>query len=610
MKIIDFSGSDCRHCYKCVRGCQVSAISVRDSLAVIDEERCILCGQCLDLCPQHAKARRSELPAVQKMLADGEQVVLSLAPSCQSLCDVPLPGQAAPFSLGQLTAALRRLGFFQVRETAEGAVCVTGEYQRLLQEGVRDNLLTTCCPGVVSLVEIHYPQLIPLLAPVVSPMVAHGRLIKQQLGRQVKVVFAGPCLAKMAEAKDPRNHGAIDAVLDFGELTAWLLREEICPAACEPEPFDNEEPGVNRLYPIRGGILTAIGVGAGGQSPAAREANGRCQSVDTVAAAAADSPTVHYRRLTVDGLQDCRELCQSLLQNELHHCLIEMNLCAGGCINGPLMPRTQRSRFRQQLDYQNAIAPKAPHPDLIARPAQDTPFTAVFRDRTPTAPLPTEKQLQGILARTGKKTPADELNCGACGYPTCREKAVAVFQGRAEVDMCIPYMHDQAASLANLVMETSPNIVLIVNRNLDILEYSAVGERYFGKSRAQALQMKLDDFFDPHDFLAVMDTHQNIHGRKVAYPQYDLVTLQNIVYLPMQDGALATIIDITAAEKKAREEYARKLETIEMAQKVIDKQMTVAQQIAGLLGETTAETKVSLTKIGRILLEDSEEVHI
>ena len=603
MKIIDFSGSHCRHCYKCVRGCPVKAVSVRDSLAVIDEERCILCGQCLGLCPQHAKAHRSDLPAVRKMLADGEPVVLSVAPSHRSLAssllcgqtggfagqaNVP-SGQASPFSPGQLAAALRRLGFFQVRETAEGAVCVTGEYQRLLREGDRDNILTTCCPGAVSLIEIHYPQLVPLLAPVVSPMIAHGLLIKKQLGSRTKVVFAGPCLAKMAEAKDPRRQSAVDAVLGFDELMSWLSGEGICPASCEPEPFDGEDPGVNRLYPIRGGILTAVDTAPGNESPAA------------------SGP---YRRLFADGLEDCLELCQSLTQGELHRCLIEMNLCAGGCINGPLMPPTRRRRFCQQLDYQNEIPPRAPGADICVRLAQDISLAAGFQDRTPAAPLPTERQLLDILARTGKKTPADELNCGACGYPTCRDKAVAVFQGRAEMDMCIPYMHDQAASLSNLVMETSPNIVLIVNRSLEILEYSAVGERYFGKSRAEALQMKLDDFFDPRDFLEVLDTRQNIHGRKVSYPQYGLVTLQNIVYLPMQDGALATIIDITAAEKKAREEYARKLETIEMAQQVIDKQMTVAQQIAGLLGETTAETKVSLTKIGRILLEDSEEVHI
>lgn len=583
MKLIDFSGSRCKHCYKCVRCCTVKAINIQDSQAVIDESRCIHCGLCLNICPQDAKTRHSDLPAVKQLIRDGCRVVLSVAPSYLGLLPFHSPEQAA--------AALRGLGFYQVRETAEGAACVTEEYVRLLAEGRMDNILTTCCPSAVAFVEMYYPQLTDCLAPVVSPMIAHGMLIKKQLGNDTRVVFAGPCIAKQAEAGDPRHPNCVDAVLGFDELLNWLKQEDIRPENCGLSSFDGADPRINRLYPVTGGIISSV-------SQTSRTAD-------------------PYRKFYVDGIQNCRELCESMKRGEIHGCFVEMNLCTGGCVKGPLAPEEGSSRFKLRLDYEQKTV-KEPadlasclgtSPDAAGSGsmAASLNFGKTFRSREPASPEPSEEQLREILARTGKRTPADELNCGACGYPTCREKAVAVFQNRAELTMCIPYMHDQAASLSNLVMETSPNIVIIVNRDLDILEYSAIGQRYFGKTKAEALKMKLSDFFDPSDFKEVLDTRRNIHGRKVAYPQYDLITLQNIVYLPSQDSALATIIDITAAEKEARREYARKLETIEMAQQVIDKQMTVAQQIAGLLGETTAETKVSLTQIGRILLADRDE---
>ena len=237
-------------------------------------------------------------------------------------------------------------------------------------------------------------------------------------------------------------------------------------------------------------------------------------------------------------------------------------------------------------------------------------FGKIFLDHSPKDPMPTEAQILEILRKTGKNKPEDELNCGACGYPTCREKAIAVFQKKAELNMCIPFMHEKAESLSNLVMDTSPNIVLIVDKDMRIMEYSAVGEKYFGKTRAEALDMYLYEFIDPVDFQWVYDTHQNIHGKKVTYTEYSLSTLQNIVYVDKEDVVLATFIDITKEEEQAQQEYERKLETIDLAQKVIHKQMMVAQEIAGLLGETTADTKTTLTQLCRSLLEEGSESEV
>lgn len=576
MKIIDFSGSRCKHCYKCVRSCEVKAIDIRHSQAIIAEDRCILCGHCLNICPQDAKTLHSDLPLVKELLAQGSPVILTLAPSYRALLH--------HCSAGQLVSGLKQLGFAQVRESAEGSACVTEEYVNLLRAGQMDNIITSTCPSAVSLIETYYPELVSHLAPVVSPMIAQGMLLRRLLGADVRIVFAGPCIARKAEAADARYRGYIDAVLDFGELLRFAAQSGIRFDACEPASFDNDDPGINRLYPVTGGILTAV------------------EETEKARGFASDP----YRHFYVDGIQNCRELCESMRRGELHRCFIEMNMCAGSCVKGPMLQGRGGSRFKLRLDYEaefeRSAVPK--RRDFPAQAGLD--LHKEFRDHSPAAPIPTQAQIRDIMALTGKKTPADELNCGACGYATCREKAIAEFQGRAEKNMCVAYMHEQAASLSNLVMETSPNIVLVVSRDLQILEYSAVGEKYFGKSRAQALKCRLDDLIDPADFRQVLESHENIHGKKVSFPDYHLIVLENIVYLPSQDAALATLIDITEAELRAKEEYEKKLETVNMAQRVIDKQMTVAQEIAGLLGETTAETKVTLSKIGRILLDDAE----
>ena len=279
-------------------------------------------------------------------------------------------------------------------------------------------------------------------------------------------------------------------------------------------------------------------------------------------------------------------------------------MCAGGCIKGPTVNDEFISRFKIKLDMEETIPREPADRFELERTANNISFKKEFLDRSPREPMPTQEQIRQILRMTNKFKPEDELNCGACGYPTCREKAIAVFQHKAEVSMCIPYMHEKAESMSNLVMETSPNIVLIVGADMKILEYSDVGEKYFGKTRSEALEMYLYEFIDPVDFQWVFDTRQNIHGKRVTYPEYHLSTLQNIVYIEKENAVLATFIDVTREEEQAKEDYEKKLETIDLAQKVIHKQMMVAQEIAGLLGETTAETKTTLTRLCHSLLDN------
>ena len=573
IEIIDFKATKCKHCYKCVRYCEVKAIQVKDERAVIMPDKCILCGHCLKICPQSAKTLKSDLDLVKGFIARGDRVVVSIAPAYMGLLKYK--------TIGQVRSALIRLGFEDVRETSEGAAFVTAEYARLLEEHTMENIITTCCPSVNDLVEIYYPELVPYLAPVVSPMIAHGKLLKEELGRGVRVVFLGPCIAKKKESLDMRHQGFIDAVLNFNDINRWLDEENIVIEDCEDMPFTRFDPKVNRLYPVTNGVVSSV--------------------------LATEPEKDGYRKFYVHGVSNCIDLCKSMARGEIKGCFIEMNMCSGGCIKGPTVNDESISRFKVKLDMEEAIAREPASGKAMEPVWEKVSFRKRFVDRSPKDPMPTEEQIREILRMTNKTRPEDELNCGACGYPTCRDKAIAVFQHKAEVSMCIPFMHEKAESMANLVMETSPNIVLIVGEDMRILEYSDVGEKYFGKTRSEALQMYLYEFIDPADFQWVFETHQNIHGKRVNYPEYHLSTLQNIVYIEKENAVLATFIDITKEEEQAREDYEKNLETIDLAQKVIHKQMMVAQEIAGLLGETTAETKTTLTKLCQSLLDDGSD---
>ncbi len=573
MAIIDFKATKCKHCYKCVRTCEVKAIMVKDERAEIMPDKCILCGHCLIACPQEAKTLVSDLGMVQNFIRRGEKVVVSIAPSYMGLLEYK--------TIGQVNTALRKLGFSDVRETAEGAAIVTEEYAKLLREGKMENIITTCCPSVNDLIEIYYPELVPYLAPVVSPMIAHGKILREEYGPDAKIVFLGPCIAKKKESEDPRHSGYIDAVLNFNDIKQWLDEENIVISDCEDTPYTGMNPRVNRLYPVTSGVVNSV-----------------------LATEIGDDT---YHKFYVHGSSNCIELCKDMIAGDIKGCFVEMNMCAGGCIKGPTVDEEFTSRYKIKLDMERKILKEPVKSREIEYACGDLDFGKVFEDHSPRDPMPSEQQIKEILAKIGKTKPEDELNCGACGYATCRDKAIAVYQKKAELNMCIPYMHSKAESLSNLIMDTTPNVVLVVDRDMKILEYSAVGERYFGKTKQEATQMYLFEFIDPSDFQWVFDTRQNIHGKKVSYPEYNLSTLQNIVYVESQDVVLATFIDITKEEEEKQQDYEKKLETIDLAQKVIHKQMMVAQEIAGLLGETTAETKTTLTTLCQSLLAGDEE---
>ena len=567
MPIIDFKATMCKHCYKCVRGCEVKSIMIRDGRAYIMPNRCILCGQCLLNCPQSAKTVQSGLEKVRDMIAQGQKVIASISSSYIGVL---------PFrERGQVKTALKKLGFTAVRDVAEGAALATREYVRLLEEGKMKNIITTACPSIMDLMEIHYPELLDYVAPVIRPSGIHTAMLKAEYGEDAKVVYIGPCVAEKAKSRA----SAPDAALTFEEIKKWLAQEKIDIECCEAEPVEDQMPGVNLRYPVSGGLLNAV--------------------------LATKTKQDEYRKFYVSGVKDCLDVCEALKTGEVKGCFIEMNACHGGCINGPATA-AEVSSFKVKLDLE-AILPREPADlSLLSEAERNVNTHRTFMPRPQKEKIPTEEEIREILKKTGKNRPEQELNCGACGYPTCREKAIAVFQNKAEVDMCIPYLHEKSSSLSHMVMETSPNVIMIIDEELRIADCSAAVEKYFKVKPKELKGRKLSDFISPEDVAEVFCTHKNIHSRKVAYPDWNLITFQNISYIEEGNFVIATLIDVTKEEMQKQQELEKKKETVELAQKVIFKQMMVAQEIAGLLGETTAETKTTLTKLCSLIEDETE----
>lgn len=569
MRVIDFTDAKCKHCYKCVRHCMVKAISVRNEQAHVLNEHCINCGRCLEICPQNARTFASDMERVKGYLGQGKKTIISIAPSYVGVLEFDTPGQVVD--------ALEKLGFYQVRETAEGAALVTAEYKKLLASGKAANIITTCCPSFNDLAEKYYPECIPYLAPVVSPMVAHGRYIKKIHGEDTKVVFLGPCIAKKQEAiGDSRVAGAIDAILTFEEFAVWLEKSGIQLRECQDRPMANPNPKINRLYPMSGGVIQSV-----------------------LTEKEADS----YDKIFVDGLGNCMEMLESLQRGELDHCFIEANICEGGCMKGPASSRWNTSFVSAKIKISKA----ASHEEMPQLPVLSSrELEKTFHDCPLQDPMPTEEEIRTILKSTSKYTPEDELNCGACGYGTCRDKAIAVFQGKAEIGMCLPYALTQAESMSNVVMDITPNMIFIVDREMHIKECNPKAQELFGVGRDEALTRYIFELIDSTDIEEVLSTKKPILNKKLNMPHVKMTVTESIVYIDELEAVLVTYVDITKQEQIKEQHYQLKVETVEMAQAVIDKQMMVAQEIAGLLGETTAETKVTLSKLRDAILNGED----
>ncbi len=550
MECLTLKKSNCKNCYKCIRHCPVKSIRFSGNQAYIIGNECIMCGQCFVVCPQGAKEIVEETEKVKVLLSGSDPVVVSLAPS--------FVANYEGVGIESMREALKKLGFFDAEETALGATVVKREYDRMINEGEKDIIISSCCHSINLLIQKKFPSLLPYLADVLSPMQAHCLDIKKRMPN-AKTVFIGPCVSKKDEAQ--HYEGIVDAVLTFDELTAWFKEENIEPQ----KSIVADDKSLARFFPTTGGILKTM-----------------------------EKSNPDYSYMAIDGTENCIAALNDIEAGNLHKCFIEMSACAGSCVGGPVMEKFHRSPVRDYIAVSNYAGSRDFDIDQPYQTELKKHFEAIERKNE----MPDEAQITETLRQMGKIRPDDELNCGTCGYDTCREKAIAILQGKAEISMCLPFLKDRAENFSDTIARNTPNGLVVLNEKLEVQQVNNAALRILNlRSASDVLGDQVVHVLDPTDFDSVLTDGREIRDKREYLAEYGKYVDKTIVYDKEYHLLLGIFRDVTKEEtqRERNEEISR--QTVEIADKVVDKQMRIVQEIASLLGETAAETKIALTKL-------------
>ena len=545
--------NECQDCYKCVRHCHCKAIRIVNARATVIPELCVSCGECVKVCPAHAKKIRSDTGRLQQFLTAGDKLYASIAPS--------FVGYFPGVPIQALAAALLKLGFTGVSETAHGAQLVSAATGKFLKESPDGIYISSACPAAVDYIRKYLPEWTANIVPFDSPVMAHAKLLRQTYGDDIRVIFFGPCAAKKSEAD--RHPEILDLAITFPSLANLLAESNIAldPAAAAPLALGPAEEG--RIYSIEGGMNDTL-----------------------------RDPALPVRYIAISGLPKLGALLPKLKDAPLPpgKLFLEALACPGGCVNGPAME--EHGSNAATLLATNAISG---HGNSLGRAVPVNIRQSHFPEAAAT-PEPDEQAILNALASVGKFSKADELNCGACGYDSCREFAKALIAGKAESTMCHNFLRRNFQRTSNALIKYIPVGVVIVDEHLNVLE----SNRHF----AELLDDNTLTVYDSLGSLAGIGLDKLVNfadlfesvlangGEIEKFNQVMNKRIINISVFPITPGKTAggVIQDVTRSELH-REQIAEK------AKEVIRKNVLTVQEVARLFGEHIAESEILLEEI-------------
>ncbi len=545
--------SNCKNCYKCIRYCPVKSIKFYDGQAHIIRDECVLCGECYVVCPQDAKRIRNDVDKIEAFLSDSQEVYVSLAPSYAAWYE--------GYGFYDIEAALKKLGLKGAEETAIGAAIIKNQYEKMLQEPNNGVIISSCCHTVNTLIERHYENALGYLANVMSPMQAHAKELKEK-HPGARVVFVGPCISKKDEAK--KYNGVVDVVLTFEELDWWFEKAGVTLT----HELGADDVRRTNVFPTTGGIIKSMNL----------------------------QKDINY--VAIDGMKSCMDTLEDIDSGKITNCFIEMSACKGSCVGGPVMKKRNRNpvvdfmAVDKRYGPEDYPVPKKDEKDIH----RDFKFEGVPRF------MPNSSAIDEILKKMGKSSPEKELNCGSCGYNTCREKAIAVLNGKADLSMCMPYLQEKAESFSDNIINNTPNGILVLDEELNVQMINASAKRILNlNSSSDILNNPVVRILDPFDYVMALSEEKNVYDKSKYLAEYQKYVEETIIYDKEYHIILVIMKDVSREEKTRISKEEKNRAAVEITDKVVEKHMRVVQEIASLLGETTAETKIALTKLKETL---------
>lgn len=550
--------SDCRNCYKCIRHCPIKSISFRDNKAHIIREDCILCGSCYNVCPQGLKEYRSDTDKVKRLLGEYKTVIASIAPS--------FAAWYPDSDIRCVRNTLKKLGFTDAEETAIGAAIVKNAYDDMLEED-RDVIISSCCHSINMLIKRHFPDCLPALADVLSPMLAHGKDLKMRFGEETAVVFIGPCIAKKDESD--KNAFLVEAALTFKELDDWLSEEGLVMEKTDER--ERIERSKTRLFPTNGGVLKTM---------------------------ACRNPRFDY--VVCDGVENAVRTLKDIREGKIHNCFIEMSSCQGSCVNGPVMAAKKQSIMAGTISVDRFAGTK----DFDCFTAGRADIACVYRKDYAEDSVPSREEIDRMLKQMGKEDPAARLNCGCCGYDSCEAKAAAIIRGNARIEMCLPYLMEKAASFSDKIVSNSPNGLIVLDSDLKIQLINRSMCRILGIGNPdEMIGTEVTDILDPLDYLDALQG-EKVFQKKQYLDSTGRYVENTVLYDEKFDLLIGVMRDVTALELENQKKQALIEKTLSITDAVIDHNMQTVHEIASLLGETAAETKAALLSLKETMGND------
>ncbi len=566
--VMQLKTSNCMNCYKCIRNCSVKAIRVRDGHAQIIEPQCILCEKCMVVCPQGAKVEQNLVPDIAQALTRGERLIASVHPACLA--------QFQQVSFEGIRQSLKKLGFEDAFEASKGACMMFDAYERELKAlDKKKTMISSDCPVVIRLVKRYYPELSENLMPVQSVMQIHAGYLHTK-DPSAKIVSISPCISVMDEMEEKNNH--IDYVITFHELSSWLRQKEI-----EIEPADRQtDPDPHTGCPARAAALP----------------DGIVKSIHQPEG---------WQVLSVHGVEACKNALEELKQKSWENCFIEMHACENGCVAGTSFQKEKRGLLSGMMTIHKAAFEGTVPCDAGCTSSEQLPdisreFKVPFRifER-----MPSEAKIAEALANIGKFSEKDELNCGACGYNTCREKAIAICRNKAEVAMCVPYMRSKQEDYSSKVFDAMPGLLVTVDYQLKIVQMNKAAKDLFDIHRKRNLIGRpVSEIMDDSKLVDIVSFDLKMNEDEI-YLEDENIYLERVMKNDKKNHMILCVMkDVTQERIYQKQVEKVRRDAAQIADHLVEEQLKIVHQIAGLLGETASDTKIAVEELKNTILQN------